>query len=451
MSSQKEKTKSNKKPAMTKASKIFLLLTLSIINYQLSIAQEDVPTPAPKQSEKICLKGATVHVGNGQVIDNAYVIFENGKISEVFSATNLKTDATLGRIIDVSGKHLYPGIISLNSMLGLVEIEAARATDDVAEVGSSNADARAIISYNTDSRVTPTIRSNGVLYSQIVPRGGRVSGTSAVVQLDAWNWEDAAVKAEDGIFITWPNMFRIKYGEIGREGYDANKDYDKNVQDLRDYLSEAKAYAAAPAHDKKNLRFEALRKLFTDKQNLYVRVDYVKEMQHVISFAQDLGLNIVLVGAADSYMIADVLAQKKISVILQKTHELPSYNDEDIQQPYKTPAILQQAGVLFAISIGGFWQERNLMFEAGTASAYGLSKEQALAAITSSSAKILKLDDRIGTVEKGKDASFVISDGDLLDMRTSNISLAFIDGRQIDLDNKQKELYKKFSQKYFGK
>ena len=145
------------------------------------------------------------------------------------------------------------------------------------------------------------------------------------------------------------------------------------------------------------------------------------------------------------------MAAKKIPVILQKTHQLPSYDDEDIQQPYKTPGILQKAGVLFALSIGGFWQERNLMFEAGTACTYGLTKEQALAAISSNSAKILKLDDRIGTIEKGKDASFVISDGDILDMRTSNITLAFIDGRQIDLDNKQKELYKKFSLKYFGK
>lgn len=433
-----------------------MIKKLSIILYSLfSIislsAQEDVPTPAPKQKEKICLKGGTVHLGNGEVIENAYLIFENGKITDVFPSTgNLKTDATLGRVIDVSGKQIYPGIISLNSILGMVEIEAARATDDVAEVGSLNADARAIPVFNTDSRVTPTVRSNGVLYAQIVPQGGRVSGTSAVVQLDAWNWEDAAVKHEDGVFITWPNMYKMKFGEIEPEGYELNKDYDKNVQELKEYFAEAKAYANTK-HDKKNLRFEAMQKLFTAQQNLYVRVSYVKEMLQVISFAEEQGLHLVLVGAADSYMIADVLVANKIPVILQKTHSLPSYDDADIQQPYKTPAILQQAGVLFALSIGGFWQERNLMFEAGTASAYGLTKEQALAAITANSAKILKLNDRIGTLEKGKDASIIVSDGDLLDMRTSNISLAFIDGRQIDLDNKQKELYRKFSQKYFDK
>jgi hypothetical protein len=172
-------------------------------------------------------------VGDGKVIENAYVVFENGKITDVFSASDIKTEATLGKVIDVTGKQIYPGVISLNSILGLVEIEAARATDDQAEVGSSNADARAIISYNTDSRVTPTVRSNGVLYAQIVPQGGRLSGTSAVVQLDAWNWEDAAVKAEDGIFISWPGMYKAKYSEGVFEGYELNKDYDKNVQELK--------------------------------------------------------------------------------------------------------------------------------------------------------------------------------------------------------------------------
>jgi imidazolonepropionase-like amidohydrolase len=426
------------------------LVLLSIVNCQLSIAQNDVPAPAPKQTERLCLKGGTVHIGNGKVIENAYLCFENGKVTDVFSATNLKTDATLGRIIDVTGKQVYPGIIALNTMLGLTEIEAVRATNDQSEVGAVNPDVRAIISYNTDSRVTPTVRSNGVLYAQVVPQGGRVSGTSAVVQLDAWNWEDAAVKADEGLFITWPNMYKIKGWWAEPDGYELNKDYDKAVQELKDYFSEAKSYANT-THDKKNLRFEAMKKLFTDKENLYVRVDYVKEIQNVLAFAQEQGVNVVLVGAADSYMIADVLAQKKIPVILGKAHDLPSYNDDDIQQNYKTPAALQKAGVLFALSIDGFWQERNLMFEAGTACAYGLTKEEALAAITSNSAKILKLDDRIGTIEKGKDASFIISDGDVLDMRTSNISLAFIDGRQINLDNKQKELYKKFSDKYSGK
>lgn len=426
------------------------LLAICTMAVNSAMAQEDVPVPAPKQTERLCLKGGTIHVGNGQVIENGYVVFENGKVTAVMPDANLKTDETLGRIIDVSGKQVYPGLIAPNTVLGLTEIEAVRATNDMYETGSVNPDVRAIISYNTDSRVTPTVRSNGILYAQIVPQGGRVSGTSSVVQLDAWNWEDAAVKADEGLFITWPNMYRMKGWWAEPDGYEANKDYDKNVQELKDVFNDAKSYAYS-AHDKTNLRFESMKKLFTDKANLYVRVDYVKEILQAIAFGEEMGVNVVIMGGADSYMIADVLAAKKIPVILGKAHELPTYSDEDIQQPYKTPAILQKAGVLYAISENGFWQQRNLMFEAGTAATYGMTKEQALSAITANPAKILKLDDQIGTIEAGKAASFIVSDGDLLDMRTSNISLAFIDGRQIDLDNKQKELYKKFTAKYFGK
>lgn len=426
------------------------LVMVSLLVSFAAIAQEDVPVPTPKQSERLCLKGGIVHIGNGQVIENAYVQFENGKVTAVMPAGTFKTDETMGRIIDVSGKQVYPGLIAPNTVLGLTEIEAVRATNDMYETGSVNPDVRAIISYNTDSRVTPTVRSNGILYAQIVPQGGRVSGTSSVVQLDAWNWEDAAVKADEGLFISWPNMYHMKGWWAEPDGYELNKDYDKNVQELKDLFNDAKSYAYAP-HEKTNLRFESMKKLFTDRANLYIRVDYVKEILQAITFGEEMGVNVVIMGGADSYMIADVLAAKKIPVILGKTHELPTYSDEDIQQPYKTAAILQKAGVLYAISENGFWQQRNLMFEAGTAASYGMTKEQALSAITLNPARILKLDDKIGTIEAGKAASFIISDGDLLDMRTSNISLAFIDGRQIDLDNKQKELYKKFSAKYFGK
>ena len=227
-----------------------------------------------------------------------------------------------------------------------------------------------------------------------------------------------------------------------------NKDYDKQLNDLKDYFKDAKSYFEAGAHEKTNLGFEAMRGLFDKSKNLHVNVNYVKEIQNVIAFGEELGVNVVLVGAKDSYMIADVLAQKKIPVILSKCHELPTYDDEDIQQPYKTPGMLQKAGVLYCISIGAFWQERNLMFEAGTASAYGLTKDEALQAITFNPAKILKLDDKIGTLEKGKEASLIVSTGDVLDMKTSTIEQAFISGRQIDLSNKQKALNEKFSKKY---
>ena len=428
---------------------VFTSIALALLGANFSSAQApDVPVPAPQQQGKIYLTNATVHVGNGKVLQNATIGFENGKITFLEENPSIKTDATMGKVIDCTGKQIYPGVIATNTIVGLTEIEAVRATNDIAEVGTLNPNVRALVSYNTDSRVTPTLRSNGVLYAQVAPQGGFVSGTSSVVQLDAWNWEDAAVKNEDGLFINWPSMFRRKGWWSEPAEFELNKDYDKQVSDLKDYFKDAKSYFEAGTHEKTNLGFEAMKGLFDKSKSVYVSVNYVKEMLNVIAFAEELGVNIVLVGAKDSYMIADVLAQKKIPVILSKCHDLPTYDDEDIQQPYKTPGILQKAGVLYCISIGAFWQERNLMFEAGTASAYGLTKEEALQAITYNPAKIMKLDGQIGTLEKGKEASLIISTGDVLDMKTSKIEQSFISGRQIDLNNKQKALNEKFSKKY---
>jgi imidazolonepropionase-like amidohydrolase len=423
---------------------IFALFAFSF----MAFAQSDVPAPAPKQTKSIYLTHATIHVGDGTVLQNATLAFDSGKITILAANPSFKTDETMGRVIDCTGKHIYPGIIAANTKVGLDEIEAVRATNDYAEVGDFNPDARAVVAYNTDSRVTPTVRSNGILYAQAAPQYGYIAGTSAVVQLDAWNWEDALVK-EDGVWMGWPSMLSGGGWWAEPSAPKSNKDYDKQVNTLKDYFREAKSYYDAGTHIKTNLRFEAMKGLFDGSKNLYVNVDRVKEMEHVIAFADEFKLKLVIVGGSESYLIADELARKKVAVMLGKTHELPANADADIDQPYKTPATLQKAGVLFCITIpGGFWQERNLTFNAGTAVAYGLTKDQALAAITSSVAKILGVDSKIGTLENGKAASLIVSSGDVLDMRTSTIEYAFIDGRQIDLNNKQKELNNKFSKKY---
>jgi len=411
-------------------------------------AQSDVPAPAPMQQGKIFLTHATVHVGNGKVLNNATLGFEQGKIFFLEENPSFKTDETLGKVIDCTGKHVYPGLIAPGTILGLTEIESVRATNDVYETGQHNPDVRAAIAYNTDSRVTPTVRSNGVLYAQVVPQGGVLSGTSALVQLDAWNWEDALVK-EDGVWLNWPSM--VSYSGWWAEPGDvtANKEYNKQVQQIKTYFEEAYAYSNKPNPTKANLRLEAMRDLFVQKKKLFVNANLVREMLHAIELAELFKLQLVLVGGAESYLIADVLATKKIPVILGKTHDLPANADADIAQPFKTPAILQQAGVLFCLSIpDGFWQERNLAFNAGTTVAYGLTKEEALAAVSLNTAKILGVETKIGSLESGKSASLIVSSGDLLDMRTSLIEQAYIDGRQIDLNNKQTELYNKFSKKY---
>lgn len=425
--------------------RILFLIAICFLAPHIGVAQE-VPTPAATQNAPIVLTDATIHLGNGNVIEKGFILFDNGKIVQCGSMDTYPTLDNL-KIISCAGKHIYPGIIAPITSLGLQEIEAVRATNDVREVGVMNPNIRSAIAYNTDSRIIPTVRSNGVLIAQVVPEGGRISGTSCVMQLDAWNWEDAWI-SDDGVWVTFPNMYSYSGWWAEPGSYQKNKDYNTQIDELNTFLEAAKAYSMTTVPKVKNLKFEAMRDIWNGSKNLYIRAGGAKEILAAISLCETYNIKPILVGAYDAYLIADILAAKKIAVILDKCHALPARTDDDIQQNYKTPAILQKAGVVFCIGIDGSWQTRNLCFEAGTACAFGLSKEEALACITSNTAKILKLDKQLGTLEPGKNATFIVTEGDVFDMKEGVISLAFIDGRQIDLNNKQSDLYKKYARKY---
>lgn len=409
-----------------------------------------VPAPGAEQSKPIILMNGTAHIGNGEVIENAAVAFEEGKLTIVGDATTMRIDMGKFEVIDCQGKHIYPGIIAANTQLGLVEIGAVRATHDEDEVGGFNPNIRSLIAYNTDSRVTPTIRSNGILLAQTVPQGGWISGQSSVVQLDAWNWEDAAVRADDGIWLSWPSWFERRgwWAEPGPT--EKNKRYDQQVEEIMDFMTQAQAYLEQDGVDKTNLKFEGMRKVLSGEANLYVRVGYVRAMLDAMNrlgkFSQDL--NIVLVGARDADLIVDELALSGVQVILSETHRLPAYDHSDVNSQYQTPALLAEASIDFCLSGDGYWQQRNLMFHAGTAVAHGMDYERAIQMITYDAARILGIADNYGSLETGKSATVIVSSGDVLDMMSSHIEHAFIDGRQVNLTNKQKELYEKFSGKY---
>ncbi|GEP92476.1 Imidazolonepropionase [Chitinophaga terrae (ex Kim and Jung 2007)] len=406
-------------------------------------AQETI-SPAGPQQKPVFLTNAVIHVGNGQVIEKGTITFDKGKITAVgTSVAAAPADAT---VVDLKGQHVYPGIIVPDSDLGLIEFESVRATIDVREVGEINPSVRSLIAYNTDSKVINTLRSNGILLAQVTPQGGIISGTSSVVQLDAWNWEDAAYKVDNGLHFFIPRQ--NTGGRRGPNGGDAPKTALDQVEGVRAFFREAKAYLQEAKHTATNLKFEAMRPLFKKEQKLFVHCDLVKEMLVAIDFAKEFDLDVTIVGGADSWQIADLLKQSNISVILTQPHSLPIMQDDDVDQPYKTAAQLQKAGVLFCLSNEGFWQQRNLGFEAGTAAAYGLTKEEALSAVTINAAKILGIDKMTGTLEVGKDANIAVSTGDMLDMKSSVITQAFIQGREINLDNKQKQLSEKYIKKY---
>lgn len=410
-----------------------------------------IPTPAPPQSESILILGAAAHTGTGEVIENSAIGFTNGKFNFVGKASDVNR-SDYSRVIDAEGKHVYPGFIGPNSTLGLREIDAVRATLDFSETGALNPNVRTLIAFNTDSRITPTVRTNGVLTVQAAPRSGLVSGTSSIMKLDGWNWEDAVLKADDGIHINWPNMFTISGWWAQQGGVNKNKNYEEQVQTLYKFFTDAQVYAVNDKHEEKDLRFEAMRNLFTGKERLYIHADFVKEISEAVNMAKSTGvMKPVIVGGRDAWMVTDILKENNVPVIVHRLHELPEFADEDVDRPYKLPKLLQDAGVLFCLDYSGQMEAmnlRNLPFAAGTAAAYGLTKEEALASITLNAAKILGIDDITGSLETGKDATLFISTGDALDMITNNVETAFIQGREIELINEQIEQFKRYSEKY---
>jgi imidazolonepropionase-like amidohydrolase len=432
--------------------KKYWMVAMAAVFCIIARAQDDI-YPAKKYMGPLYILRGTVHIGNGQVLDNATIRIDSGRIQEV--GQNIPAPASGAKVVDANGKQVYPGLILPVTNLGLEEIAAnVRGTNDYIELGNFNPEIRSIVAYNTASKIINVLKANGILLAGVTPEGGTISGSSTIVQLDAWNWEDAAYKMDFAIHLNMPGFIKrperfMRFSGQPQEMTDPTRQALDKIEEVKSFFRQAKAYAEEPTHPETNLKFEAVKGLFNKKQKLFVHGDQVKQMLIAIDFVKEFGFDVVIVGGSESFLIAPLLKQNNIAVILEQEHELPATEDDDVDQPYKTPAQLMQAGVLFALNDKHEESRfRNLMFNAGTAAAYGLTKEQALQAITLNSAKILGIDDRTGSIEVGKDANIVISEGDILDMRSSIIIHAFIQGTEVSLDNKQKQLYDKYMYKY---
>ncbi|MBL4754815.1 MAG: amidohydrolase family protein [Flavobacteriales bacterium] len=428
-----------------------LVCLLMVLSSVLSVNAQ-VPIPVKENDKMILFLNGIAHLGNGKVIEQSAIAFKGGKISMVADATLIRIDkSAFDTIIEIPGKHVYPGFIAPNSTLGLVEIAAVRATRDFSEVGSMNPNVRSIIAYNTDSKITPTVRSNGVLLAQITPRGGRISGTSSVVELEGWNWEDAAYKMDDGIHLNWPRGYTRSWGWSGPGPSKKNEKYTEQVLHIKTFFDKSKAYAASTP-EVRDLKMEAMSGLFSGEQTLFVHVQTASGITQAVHFYKASGVNkMVIVGGEESWKVTEILKENNIAVMVKRLHSMPTRGDSDIDQPYKLPALLFEAGILFCLENSGDMEAagtRNLPFYAGTAITYGLPAEEAVKSITSNTAKILGIDATVGTLEVGKDATFIVSTGDALDALTNNIEHAFVQGKSIDLDNHQKQLYRKFRDKY---
>jgi imidazolonepropionase-like amidohydrolase len=428
--------------------KIYIL----VLVLSLSIFTNAQQTPAPKQSKSILILNAKAHIGNGQVIENSALGFKDGKITLLADASLIRIDQGAYDItIDASGKELYPGFIAPNSTLGLVEIDAIKSSDDENEIGQMNPNVRSIIAYNAESKVIETVRPNGILIAQITPRGGRISGTSSIVQLDAWTWEDAIMKENDGMHLNFPSSYKRSGSWFEPGSIEENKEYKTQINELNTFLANAKAYQVDNVKER-NLIFESTKELFDGSQTLFINANEEKQIIDAVQLAKSNGIKkMVIVGGYEAYKTAELLQKNNIPVLLKRVHDMPEHEDDDVNLPYKMAKLLTDGGVLVGLENSGSMERmntRNLPFLAGTCAAYGLDKEQALQLITSNTAKILGIDAQCGTLEIGKDATLFLSAGDALDMRTNKVSHAFIQGRMLSLETHQSVLNERYKEKY---
>ncbi len=437
------------------------LLSLAILAaFSLSgVAQASDNVPAAPQKQALLFKGATVHTVSGENLINGSVLVQAGRITAVAAADGALTLPVDTKVVDVTGKHIYPGIIAANTVMGLAEVQSVRATLDYAEAGAINPNARAIVAVNPDSELIPAARVNGVLAALTIPfsPAGLISGTSSLIQLDGWTWEEMTVQSDLGLHISVPAMrfnpelfpppFDSRLDEI-------RKSSAQRVKMLEDAFDTALSYRDARAQKggaKIDVRWEAMLPFLAGQRAVFFHAQDAAQIRFAVDFAQRYRLKAVIVGGMDAVAMADVLKQNDIPVIVTGIHKLPSRRGASYDDAYTLAARLAAAGVKFCIARAGTDDdapnERNLPYEAAVAVGFGLAPEQALKAITLYPAQILGVADRLGSIEVGKFANFFVSNGDPLET-TTKVEQVYIQGRALDISTKQTRLTEKYQQKY---
>ena len=429
------------------------ITTLLLAVITVSIASDQVP--APPQTHPILLMNATIHPVSADEIQRGAILFEKGIITAIGRRVTNLPDNT--ETIDLLGKHVYPGMIAAASVIGLTEIGAVAVTRDFSELGEVNPNVRAEVAYHPDSEIIPVTRSNGVLLAHSCPTGGLISGTSAVMMLDGWTWETSTLKAPAGLHINWPNMgaVRSRYFRITEE--EASKRREETLKKLDTIFEEARRYLVAKeAADQSgrieletDLRWEAMLPVLRREVPVFMHASEVRQIESAVEWANRQNVKMVIVGGYDAWRVADLLKKYEIPVIYETVNSLPRRRWEDFDTPFTGPVKLYEAGVKYCISMGtgGASNHRNTPYEASKAASYGLPKDEALKSVTLYAAEVLGIADKAGSLEKGKDATLMITDGDPLEI-TTQVTQIYIQGKKIDMSDRHKVLYDKYKEKY---
>jgi imidazolonepropionase-like amidohydrolase len=406
--------------------------------------------PGPPQKQPVALTNATIHPVSGPVIENGTIVFAGGKITAIGKDATTPPDA---EVIDLAGKHVYPGLFDALTDLGLVEINSVRGTLDVQETGQVNPNVRAIVAVNPDSELIPVARSNGVLLALTAPSGRLIPGRSAVIQLDGWTWEDMALLANSGLHIEWPQPARGARRRGPGTPAESDPPPEEAAERLRKILQDARAYATAKSADPnfpRDARWESLQDVLAGKLPVIVHADGMRQINEAVAFAEQEKLKLIIAGGYDAWQCESLLKKHDVPVIIGGVYRLPLRRGDEYDAAYSLAAKLQAAGIRYCISSQdrhGASSIRNLPYHAATAVAYGLAADEALKAITLYPAQILGLSDRVGSLEVGKHATLFVASGDPLDTPTQ-VEAAWIGGRKVELNDRHKRLYRKYEEKY---
>lgn len=413
---------------------------------------QDLVHKAPPQEGPVLIENATVHTVSGGTIENGAVLFENGRITGVGQAISGVPGDT--HRIDATGLHVYPGLIAANTVMGLVEIGAVRATRDYGETGSITPEVFAAVSVNPDSTLIPVTRSNGIMSCAVMPQGGLIPGRASVIRMDGWTWEDLAVEQDAGLIVNWPSLRIARGWWVTKSEKEQRREIRENLDRIDDVFDQAEAYLSAKDADPtipSDIRFESMRDAIRNNGRIFIRAQEMEQIQSAVNWASERGYNVVIVGGRDAADVADTLARHDVGVILTGTHRLPKRRDADYDSIFRAPLVLEEAGVRWCMATGGGSFQtphaRNLPYHAASAVAYGLPVEAGIRSITLSAAELLGVDDRLGSIEAGKSATLIVTTGNPMEMTTS-VEMAFIDGRKIDLTDKHKALRDKYREKY---
>ena len=428
-----------------------LMLLFPIIMTHPVAASDQIP--APPQDHPIVLSGGTIHTVSGAVIEGGQILFDEGRITAVGMRVEVPPNA---ETIDVTGKQIYPAFIAVESALGLVEVLRFQSSVDVEETGAVNPNVRTERAYNPGSEHIPVVRSNGIGLAHVVPEGGLLSGTSAVMMLDGWTWEDALLKDQVGIWLNWPEMEVVDDHEQGKTRKEQEREIQKQLARLDEVFDDAEAYyrskTGGNANLKSDLRWESLEPVITQRIPLFIRAEHVKQIISAVNWAKRRNYRMVLAGGIDAWLVPDLLKEHGIPVMVGTPNAVPKRRWEAYDTRFALSARLYEAGISFCLTPKGCNSEdhdvlRNLPFEAGAAVAFGLPREEAVKAITLSAARILGIDHRAGSLDPGKDATLLVVEGDPLEI-TSSLEMMFIQGRRVDLSSKHTALYEKYRERY---